>query len=94
MGTAILLVVAVMAVFITIYFARHRDAPARARFLRGVGFAITAVFGAFFALFLAGETISDPGGWESAGLTPDGQFLSPHSYCSPGAADNGQAGYS
>jgi hypothetical protein len=57
-----------MAVFITIYFARHRDAPGRASFLRLAGFAITAVFGGFFGLLLAAESISDPGGLKSAGL--------------------------
>ena len=68
MSTTILLIVAVMAVLLVIYFTRHRDAPARAHFLRRVGFATTAVFSGFFALLLAGETISDPGGWESVGL--------------------------
>ncbi|MDA8080397.1 MAG: hypothetical protein M0Z96_02110 [Actinomycetota bacterium] len=68
MSTAVLLVVAVMAVSTTIYFARHRDSLGRARFLRQVGFAVTAVFGGFFGLLLAGETISDPGGLESVGL--------------------------
>ncbi len=68
MSTAVLLVLAVMAVSITIYIARHRDAAGRANFLRQAGFAITAVFGGFFGLLLAGESISDPGGLESAGL--------------------------
>jgi len=60
--------VIVFAVWAPIYFARHRETARRARFLRTFAFANMAILGGFFALFVAGETLADPGGWQGIGL--------------------------
>lgn len=62
------LVLVVLVVLVLTYFARHHERARRARFLRRVGFGSMALFGGFFALFLTGETLADPGGWAGAGL--------------------------
>lgn len=62
------LIVVVVVVLAVVYFARHRDDTLRARFLRRAGFGLMVLFGGFFALFLVGESLSDPGGWKGAGL--------------------------
>lgn len=63
-----LLVPMALVVGAAVYFSRHHDTAARARFLRRAGAIWMAVFTAFAALFIAGETFSDPGGWKAAGL--------------------------
>ncbi len=62
------LIVVVLVALAVVYFARHREPALRARFLRRTGFGLTVLFGGFFALFLVGETLSDPGGWKGVGL--------------------------
>lgn len=49
------------------YFHRCPDAASRARFLRRSAFGLMAAVTVFFALFLAGETIDDPGGLAAVG---------------------------
>lgn len=68
--------VAVMGLFlvpavllaVVVVFATRRPGVSRSRYLRRAGFVMMAVFGGFAALFVAGETFGDPGGWEAAGL--------------------------
>ncbi len=62
------LVFVVLLVLVVVHFARHREVALRVRFLRRVGFGVTALFTGFFGLFLAGDALSDPGGWEGVGL--------------------------
>ena len=62
------LVLVVLLVLVIIYFARHREAFLRVRFLRRAGFRLMAMSTVVFGLFLVGETLSDPGGWEGVGL--------------------------
>lgn len=50
------------------YLTRHRDPRLRARFLKRLGFGLIVVMTAFFGVFVVGDTISDPGGLEAAGL--------------------------
>lgn len=68
MDVVVGLVIVVLVVLGVAYFARHRERTMRARFLRRAGFGLMALFGGFFGLFLVGETLSDPGGWEGVGL--------------------------
>ena len=58
----------VFVVWGLIYFARHREADSRARFLRNFGFGVMMFMGAFFCAFVVGETRSDPGGFVGVGL--------------------------
>lgn len=62
------LVLVVLLVLVVVYFARHREAAFRVRFLRRAGFGLMALFTGVFGLFLVGETLSDPGGWEGVGI--------------------------
>ena len=64
-GLLLLLVIIVIG---AVYFAKHRDPADRARFLRLAAFRLMAFAAAVFAIFVIGETISDPGGWAAAGL--------------------------
>lgn len=63
-GIGPIVVLAVVAA----YVGGHRAQTMHARFFRRAGFAIMAVGGGFFGLFLVGETLSDPGGWKGIGL--------------------------
>ncbi|HZC50951.1 MAG TPA: hypothetical protein VE441_00430 [Mycobacterium sp.] len=50
-----------------VYFHNHPDAASRARFLRRTGFGFMALVTVIFAVFVIGETVSDPGGLAAAG---------------------------
>ena len=65
-GAAVIL--AAITVVVVVYLARHHNRVARARFLRRVGFGISVTCLGFFAVFLAGETMADPGGWLGVAL--------------------------
>ena len=67
MGVGFPLVV-VMALTLAVLFIWHRDRSSRARFLRRAGFILMALITFFFGAFIVGETFTDPGGWEAAGL--------------------------
>jgi hypothetical protein len=62
------LVIVVIGVLGVAFFARHHERAERARFLRRAAFTLMAIFSVFFGLFVVGETLSDPGGWEALGL--------------------------
>ena len=65
----VILVVAVVAVAGAVALLRRHRAPVTlAAFLRGTALAFTAACTAVIGLFLAGETIADPGGWQAVGL--------------------------
>lgn len=49
-----------------VYAYRHRQDPPRAT--RGAGLIVAAMYTGFFGLFVAGEALTDPGGWAGAGL--------------------------
>lgn len=68
MDPVALVLLAVIAIVIGVYFARHHHRVLRARFLRRAGFAIGASCIALFATFLAGEAMAEPGGWHGVGL--------------------------
>lgn len=62
------IVVAVLAIGAVVYFRRHQDPATRARFLKRAGSILMGLFVVFLGLFIVGETIMDPGGWQAAGL--------------------------
>lgn len=68
MDRGALVLLAVIAIVIGVYFARHHHRVLRARFLRRAGFAIGASCIGLFATLLAGEAMADPGGWNGVGL--------------------------
>lgn len=51
-----------------VYLVRHPDAATRASFLKRAGFIVVVGPAAFFALFVAGEALSEPGGWTGLAL--------------------------
>jgi hypothetical protein len=59
MGFLSLLLIIVLGV---VYFSRHPDAASRARFLKRAGYGSMAFAIIFFALFVIGQSVSDPGG--------------------------------
>jgi hypothetical protein len=63
-----LIFVIVVAIVIGAFFARHPDQLERARFLKRSGFTLMGLSTLFFGTFVAGETVTDPGGWKAAGL--------------------------
>lgn len=48
-------------------FHRHPDPRFRFRLLKRVAFVLMLAFGGFVALFVGGETLTDPGGWVGIG---------------------------
>lgn len=62
------LVLSVVTALVAVGFKRHPEPAERARFLRRLGFDVMAVCSTFAGLFIVGETLSDPGGWEGVGL--------------------------
>lgn len=60
--------VVAIAIGSVVFFVRHREKVERARFLKRAGFTLMALFALLFGLFIAGETFTDPGGWEALGL--------------------------
>lgn len=62
------LVIVVIVGLGVVALLRHQERAKRARSLRRVGFALTAVVAGLFGLFLIGETLSDPGGLKGIGL--------------------------
>jgi hypothetical protein len=64
-GILIVLIVVIATFF---FFRRVKEPSRRSRFLKRSGMAVMALFGSFFGLFVVGETIMDPGGWEAVGL--------------------------
>ncbi len=65
----VILVAAIMAVAGAVALLRRHRAPVTlAAFFRGTALAFTVACTAVFGLFLAGDTIADPGGWLAAGL--------------------------
>ncbi|MDA8284216.1 MAG: hypothetical protein M0Z42_13205 [Actinomycetota bacterium] len=68
MGVDAALLTVVLVVLAVIFLARHRHGTVGARCFRRAGFGVTVLIAGFFGLFLVGETLSDPGGWEGVGL--------------------------
>jgi hypothetical protein len=64
-GILIVLIVVIATFF---FFRRVKELSLRSRFLKRSGMAVMALFGSFFGLFVVGETIMDPGGWNAVGL--------------------------
>lgn len=65
----VILVVAVVAVAGAVaLLRRHRTPVTLAAFFRDTALAFSAACTAVIGLFLAGDTIADPGGWQAAGL--------------------------
>ena len=60
--------VVMIALILAVPFVRHRDRASRARYLRRAGFILMALIAFFFGALIVGETFTDPGGWEAAGL--------------------------
>ncbi len=58
----------VIVVLAFLFFLRQRDPMKRALILKRAGFGVMAFSTAFFGLFVAGDTFTDPGGWEALGL--------------------------
>jgi hypothetical protein len=61
-------VLAIAALLVGYTLVRYRDAAARTSGFRRAGLWWTVAFGIFASLFVAGETVDDPGGWEAVGL--------------------------
>lgn len=57
-----------VAVVFVVLVQRVPGAARRAAILTWAGLGIVAVYVAFAALFLIGETVGDPGGWRAVGL--------------------------
>lgn len=66
MGFAVI-VLALAGIAVAAFFREHSTRK-RAVILRRAGAGLVGFSSAFFAVFLAGETLGDPGGWEAAGL--------------------------
>lgn len=62
-GDGVLVVVVVL-----VAGTRRQEPAATARFLRWTGFGLVVGVAGFFALFVVGETLSDPGGWRAVAL--------------------------
>ena len=58
----------VLAVLAAVPFLVVHDPVRRGRVLRRAGFGWMLTVGLFGALFIAGETFSDPGGWPAVGM--------------------------
>lgn len=50
-----------------VYVIRTRDPAKRGRSLRKAALILMGAFSAFLALFIAGDTFTDPGGWAAVG---------------------------
>jgi hypothetical protein len=50
-----------------VYVIRTKDPAKRSRFLRKAGLILMGAFSTFLALFIAGDTFTDPGGWVAVG---------------------------
>lgn len=50
-----------------VHVVRTKDPANRAQFLKKAGLILMGTFSAFLALFIAGETLTDPRGWEAVG---------------------------
>jgi hypothetical protein len=68
MTTLIPLLVLAFAVLAVVPMVRHHEPLRRALALRRAGFGWLAAFGVLGGLFIAGETFSDPGGLQAAGM--------------------------
>ena len=93
MGVGFPLVV-VMALTLAVLFIWHRDRSSRARFLRRAGFILMALITFFFGAFIVGETFTDPGGWEAAGLVALWVVPSSRGSSLPGTDRTGRSGSS
>ena len=67
-GLVILVAAIVAAAGVVALLRRHRAPVTLAAFFRSTALAFTAACTALIGLFLAGDTIVDPGGWKAAGL--------------------------
>jgi hypothetical protein len=56
-----------VVLLVVVYLVRH-GRTSWSRFLKRAGFALMALITFFFGAFIVGETFTDPGGWEAAGL--------------------------
>jgi hypothetical protein len=63
-----LLLVPVLIVVALAVILGRRSPETRARVLRRSGLALMALFTVFITLFIAGEALVDPGGWEGVGM--------------------------
>lgn len=69
MRTTALLVVVVLAVAVVTPLLLGRGDPVRrATILRRLGFGLMTLETTFFGLFVVGDTVADPGGWQAVGL--------------------------
>ena len=68
MALLLALVVVLLAGLLAAAFRRHPDAKGRALALRRMALGLTAAYTALVGLFVAGEILADPGGWEGVGL--------------------------
>ena len=57
-----------VVVIVVIAGTRGQEPAATARFLRWAGFGLVVGIAGFFALFVVGETFTDPGGWRAVAL--------------------------
>jgi len=62
------LALSVFVIWAFVYFRRHPEPTRRARFVRTFALGIMASIGGFFAFFVIGETLADPGGWRGVAL--------------------------
>ena len=58
----------VFLIWAAVYFARQPEPERCARFVRTFAFVVMLIVGGFFALFVAGEALTDPGGWAGVAL--------------------------
>ena len=63
-----ILIIGVLVVLVVVMLARFRELSQRGRFLRWTGFWLMALFAVIFGVFIAAETVNDPGGWKAVGL--------------------------
>jgi hypothetical protein len=69
MRQGLLLGVGVLVVAVVLIAGtRGQEPAAAARFLRWAGFGLVAAVAGFFALFVVGDTLTDPGGWRGVAL--------------------------
>jgi hypothetical protein len=64
----LVLVVALVIGLVIVALVRQSDPARRASVLRRVGFSLMALSTLVVGAFIVGETFTDPGGWEAAGL--------------------------
>jgi hypothetical protein len=57
-----------LAIVVGVFLAGEPDADRRAAFVRRLGFLFGALTSALVGLFVVGEAMADPGGWEGVGL--------------------------